>query len=110
MIWIPTVCAILTHGFEPAISRDGSKVAFTRYGSTPGIYAINSDGSNERTVFGERVALTSPKWSPDGEWIVFSQKSGTYTCHNLGFGMCVDEGRFCPSIPGIGPINCLPND
>ena len=100
----------LTHGFEPAISRDGSKVAFTRYGSTPGIYAIDIDGSNERTVFGERVALASPKWSPDGDWIVFSQKDGTYKCHNLGFGMCVDEGRFCPSIPGIGQINCLPDE
>jgi len=74
----------LTYGFDPAISPDGSEVAFTRSGGENGLYLINIDGSNERRIFGEREMLRSPKWSPDGNWIVFSEVPDTYQCYLMG--------------------------
>ena len=74
----------LTSGYDPAISPDGSQVAFTRDGGESGLYLINIDGSNERKIFGERATLRSPKWSPDGKWIVFSQVPDSYQCYELG--------------------------
>ena len=41
----------LTHGFDPAISPDGTQVAFTRDGGEHGLYLINTDGTNEHLIF-----------------------------------------------------------
>ena len=62
----------LTTGYDPALSPDGNWVAFTREGGQNGLWLINVDGSGERKVFGEREGLRSPKWSPDGKYILFS--------------------------------------
>lgn len=77
----------LTNGRDPAISPDGTQIAFARR-DVNGIYLINIDGTNERRIFGDREALTSPKWSPDGKWIVFGRSDGDYKCHRI-------ERRFC---------------
>ncbi|MCX6046642.1 MAG: SH3 domain-containing protein [Chloroflexi bacterium] len=74
----------LTGGYDPAISPDGSRVAFTRIGGENGVYVINIDGSNERKIYSGNETLSSPKWSPDGNWIVFSQVAATYTCYQMG--------------------------
>ncbi|MEZ4558920.1 MAG: hypothetical protein R2854_21215 [Caldilineaceae bacterium] len=102
----------LTTGYEPAISHDGTRVAFTRYGGTPGIYVINTDGSGEREVFSEGSFISSPKWSPDDQWLVFSRDAGEYKCFNLGsFLGCQTESQFCPRNPVTGErIPCLPGD
>ena len=63
----------LTTGFDPAISPDGQTVAFVRDGGENGIYLINSDGSNERLLYSGSELLSSPKWSTDGAWILFSR-------------------------------------
>ncbi len=62
----------LTTGYDPALSPDGSWVAFTREGGQNGVWLINVDGSGERKIFGGREGLRSPKWSPDGKYILFS--------------------------------------
>jgi Tol biopolymer transport system component len=49
-------------GSEPAVSPDGSSVAFT---SRLGISTMRLDGSQRRLVV--RTADTSPAWSPDGK-------------------------------------------
>jgi TolB protein len=96
----------LTKGYDPEISPDGTEVAFTRYDSQPGIWSIGIDGSDERFLFGERELITSPKWSPDGEWIVFSRAGSGYQCYDFGFGICISEGQVCPPfLPG-----CLPSE
>ncbi len=49
----------------PSISRDGTKVLFTKTGK--GTYISNLDG-------GDLVELgyaNAPRWSPDGNWVVF---------------------------------------
>lgn len=87
----------LTTGFDPALSPDGSQVAFTRSGGENGVYLINTDGSNEHKIFGERELLVSPKWSPDGKWIVFVRGDEFEPCFvNDEDGICYRE----PVFPG----------
>jgi len=92
----------LTHGFDPAISADGKTVTFVRDGGENGIYLVDIDGSNERLIFSGRAQLSSPKWSPDGQWILFTRGDGTYHCIEIG-SSCVTppSGRKGISIPGV---------
>ena len=57
---------------EPAISPDGSKIAFiSDRGGISNIWVMHSDGSNLRQVSQEKNNLIhSPKWSPDGQYLV----------------------------------------
>jgi hypothetical protein len=103
-------------GFDPAISPDGSAIAYTREDNETGVYIINSDGSNDRQIFGERQTLRSPKWSPDGKWLVFSRADGTYKCRDLGFfGLCPSDSQLASQAPHIHlkpnqlPPNCDAN-
>ncbi len=96
----------LASGLDPAISPDGSQVAFSRIGNANGIYLIGLDGSNERKIFGDRDGLMSPKWSPDGQWLVFSRNDGFYKCRNFGFGICLTNAEIVsqfniPAVPGL---------
>lgn len=85
----------LTTGFDPALSPDGSQVAFTRSGGENGIYLINTDGSNQHKIFGERELLLSPKWSPDGKWLVFVRGDEFEPCFvNEDDGVCYREPLF----------------
>ena len=68
-----------TTGLEPALSPDGSQVAFTRWDEPRGLWLINSDGSNERQIFKASEQIMAPKWSPDGKWIA----------HIMGGSVCV---------------------
>ena len=79
----------LTNGYDPAISPDGTQVAFTRGdGRNNGIYRINLDGSGEQKVFGEGQLLRSPKWNPAGDRIVYSRMSGSYKCYDIEYIGC----------------------
>jgi hypothetical protein len=49
-----------------------------------GVYLINSDGSNERRIYVGNNPR-GPKWSPDGQFVVFTQITGETTCYDVGF-------------------------
>jgi hypothetical protein len=75
-----------TDDVEPAVSPDGSKVAFSRkVGSNYQIYVMNAaDGTNQQQ-------LTSaddnrwPSWSPDGTRIAFaSHRDGNWQIYTMG--------------------------
>jgi plastocyanin len=58
----------VAQGMEPALSPDGSQVAFVSY---PNVYVANSDGTGLRTLaYGPWP--DSPSWSPDGTKIAFT--------------------------------------
>ena len=91
---------LLTNGFDPAISQDGGKVAFLR---GDGIYSIQIDGSGERKLFGSDDLITSPKWSPDGNWVVFSRLAGEYKCWDTGRFGCITVSELRARFPSVPP-------
>ncbi|GAB4433845.1 MAG: hypothetical protein Kow0031_15440 [Anaerolineae bacterium] len=62
-------------GIDPALSPDGTQVAFARWGLTEGIFLMNVDGSNERQIH-PATQPKSPSWSPDGTQLVFNMQRG----------------------------------
>jgi Tol biopolymer transport system component len=74
----------LTTGYDPALSPDGSTVAFIRYGGEQGLYLIGADGTDERRIYGGSRDLRAPSWSPDGQYIAFSRVTGEEYCRQMG--------------------------
>lgn len=60
----------VTFGLDPALSPDGTKIAFVRQGPVPGLFVVNADGSSERNLFGG-TQIRSPSWASNDE-IVYS--------------------------------------
>jgi hypothetical protein len=90
----------LTSGFDPAISHAGGKVVFLR---ADGIYSIQIDGSDERRLFAGGELITSPKWSPDSNWVVFSRLLGEYKCWDTERFGCVSASELRARFPSIPP-------
>jgi hypothetical protein len=90
----------LTTGIDPAISPDGTQVAFTRWrgaqaGDLGSVWIINIDGSNERKVYDNIAQPIAPTWSPDGtELAIQKQQGGTLSTHPRGLG------EHCQIVPG----------
>lgn len=95
----------LTDGFDPAISPDGATVAFTRDGGEHGLYLIDVDGSNERLIFSGRTALSAPKWSADGAWILFARGDEYDECYPVGPGVCLSPKEFAARFPDGAPFD-----
>ncbi|MEZ4634434.1 MAG: SH3 domain-containing protein [Caldilineaceae bacterium] len=79
----------LTSGTDPAISPDGSTVAFVRGGGETGVYLIDINGGNERRIYVGNNPRT-PKWSPDGRYVLFSHITGETQCYDVGF-LCLAD-------------------
>jgi len=97
----------LTNGFDPAISPDGQTMAFVRTAGENGLYLINLDGSNERLIFSGRNTLAAPKWSPDGNYIVFARGDEYKECRDLGRGGCLTDAELLDQNPNF-PVNDFP--
>ena len=66
---------------SPSWSPDGKRIAFMswraghfigEFGLSSEIYVMDADGKNTRRLTNNRKSDSSPSWSPDGKWIVFT--------------------------------------
>jgi Tol biopolymer transport system component len=74
----------------PAISPDGSRVAFVVRGEArSGLHVMSSDGTDVRRIAEALDVRDTPSWSPDGKWIAVSAREGDT---NPIFKVLVDGG------------------
>ncbi|HEY65455.1 MAG TPA: SH3 domain-containing protein [Caldilineae bacterium] len=69
---------VTTGVLDPALSPDGTHVAYARWPGGPdpeGIYVRDLTNDNEWRVWGTHLPRT-PDWSPDGRYLVFSFQKG----------------------------------
>jgi TolB protein len=64
--------------FGPAVSPDGTKIAFTSYArGNPGIFVFSVDPVRDLRFYNQGASVNStPSFTPDGKQIVYSSSSG----------------------------------
>ena len=77
----------VVRGSQPAWSRDGKRLAYTRAGR---LYVADANGRNERLLGGTNVS--SPAWSPDGRTIAYTGDGNIHIVPSSG-GKAVDLTR-----------------
>jgi TolB protein len=67
---------------QPAVSPDGSKIAFTSYLRTnPGIFVFSVDPVRDLRFYNQRASVnSSPSFTPDGKQIVYSSSAPNGCC------------------------------
>jgi serine/threonine protein kinase len=61
----------------PAISPDGRLICFSyRKQGTAGLYVMNADGTNVRTLVDSFDVRGAASWSPDGQWVAVAANQG----------------------------------
>ncbi len=79
----------VTDGLDPALSPDGTRLAFARWGTPHGVYVLDlRTGQELRVASANRPR--SPSWSPDGTRLAFSYTVRTWSCRISPFG-CLEE-------------------
>ncbi len=66
----------VTHGIDPQLSFDGTRITFTRWEPRYELFTINTDGTGEQAWVGNWRQMKSPTWLANDERIVFSWQSG----------------------------------
>jgi Tol biopolymer transport system component len=70
--------------FDPAVSPDGTKIAFASYRSgSSHIYVMGADGSNPKQLTFTGKWEGDPAWSPDGSKIAFARAHGANWDHDI---------------------------
>ncbi len=80
----------LATGFDPSLSPDGKRVAFTRFSEPPGLWVINVDGTGAQQLYTANRPR-SPTWTLDGQSIIFEQNNGELNCRDTPFGCYTDD-------------------
>lgn len=84
----------------PAVSPDGSTLAFISGGDSLGIYTMPTEGGRWGRVTPRRdgVQYSAPEWSPDGQWLAYW---GMKTGHQAIY-ISRPDGRDLRQFPGPG--------
>jgi TolB protein len=94
-----------TNSLSAAISLDGKRLAFHEMlpGDQVGLFVANLDGSDRKLLSdGDPYIVTSPIWSPDGNWIIASViDPNTSQLSNPALALIrVDDCQIIP-LPGL---------
>lgn len=82
----------------PAVSPDGSLIAFYRDdGAGADLVVMSRDGSHRRTV-AEGGNWWYPEWSPDGKWIMCTAPSSPGDNENLALWIIAADGSVPPRV------------
>jgi Tol biopolymer transport system component len=68
-----------TNNFDPAISPDGRRITYVRFGFhgvISQVWAARINGRQARPLTAPRLEANQPNWSPDGSHITFTSNSG----------------------------------
>ena len=76
-------------GLDPALSPDGERLAFARWGAGQGVYVLNLATGAERRVASANHPR-SPTWSTDGGRLAFAHAIRSHVCLQTPFG-CLEE-------------------
>ena len=95
---------------EPAVSPDGTKIAFTSYAKgTPGIFVFSVDPVRDLRFYNQVASMNAtPSFTPDGKQIIYSSSAG-HCCRiflsNLdGSGFkAVTQSTFIDAEPKVNP-------
>ncbi len=93
---------------QPAVSPDGSKIAFTSYLRTnPGIFVFSVDPVRDLRFYNQRASVnSSPSFTPDGKQIVYSTSAPNDRCCRI---VVADlDGRGLRPISSAGWIDTEP--
>lgn len=88
-------------GMDPAVSADGSRIAFVvaDYSAGTGdIFVIGDNGTNVRQLTDDSELDDSPAWSPDGKRVAFRSYRSGY-----------DGEIWVVNADGSAPVNLTPN-
>jgi Tol biopolymer transport system component len=80
----------LTDGMDPAFSPDGMRLAFTRWGTEPGLFTLDMKTGAERRII-RADKPRHPSWSSDGETLAFVRLLQTVTCRESILGCLPEE-------------------
>jgi TolB protein len=83
---------------QPAVSPDGSKIAFTSWAKvTPGIFIFSVDPVRDLRYYNQSASVNeTPSFTPDGKQIVYASSAGSHCCRIFIAGL---DGK------GLRPIS-----
>ncbi len=96
----------ISHGIDPALSPDGTKIAFTRWDNNEfgSVWIYDLAAGAEWPILGETREAKSPTWSPDGTQLVINfQRGGRREIESRCYKMRSD-GTFRELPPGAYDI------
>ncbi len=97
---------------QPALSPDGSKIAFTSYvRSNPGIFVFSVDPVRDLRFYNQRASVnSSPSFLPDGKRIIYSSSAPNDHCCRIyiagldGSGLhAITSGTWIDTEPKVNP-------